>query len=464
MKNHSLHDAWTLSSEYFEGSLTRSVGKLKTNLDQQKPIDLSLQSGPRTRDQLLDDMKFYLDETTNTLSPQFQNQLFSGLNPYALAGDWLASLTNTTMATYEVAPMATVMERELVQHMNKKVGWESGGGIMVTGGSNANLVALLMARNTLFPESKEEGNKQLKLVLFVSEEAHYSFDKAANLMGLGSHNVRKVPSDLSGRMKSSVLEEMIHDSKQMGETPFFVAATAGTTVLGVYDPILEVSEVCKTNGLWFHVDGAWGASVLLSQKHRFLMKGIDQADSLAWDTHKMMGTGLISSFFLCKNKHALRRSHDGGGNNYIFHDSELSSLDSGPSSLQCGRRNDALKVWLAWRSLGDQGFEKLIDTLFEKALMATSMILETQSLELLYKPEMLNICFRYETKGDSNAVQKEIRRLLLEDGKFFVNISTRCGQTFFRMITANPALEKEHVQELLESIVKLGNKITKDLK
>lgn len=459
MKNPSLHDAWSLTIEHLDKNFDNHTGKLKNPADLQKRYDLAISDLPRSRDELLDDMKAYLSETTNTLSPNFQNQLFSGINPYALAGDWLTSLTNTTMATFEVSPLASMMERELVSHMNRKAGWIEGDGIMVTGGSNANMVGMLMARNTFFPETKSDGSTDKKLVLFVSEEAHYSFEKAANLMGIGSRQIRKVPVDGKGRMKPSALTEMILACRQNGETPFFVAATAGTTVLGVYDPIDEISEITGKLGLWLHVDGAWGGSVLLSRKHRALMKGIEKADSLAWDTHKMMGTGLMSSFFLTKHKESLRKSHDGGGNNYIFHESDSSSWDSGPASLQCGRRNDALKVWLAWRSMGDSGFEKHVDILMENARLAGDMILENDSLELLYDVEMLNICFRYKTSKNSNEVQKEIRRQILMDGKFYVNISTRNEQTFFRLITVNASLEQRHLADLFAEIIKKGKSL-----
>lgn len=459
MKNQSLHDAWALTLEHLDHNLENNSGKLKNPAELMSRYDLSINELPRNRDELIDDMKAYLTETTNTLSPKFQNQLFSGINPYALAGDWLTSLTNTTMATFEVSPLATMMERELITHMNNKAGWPDGDGIMVTGGSNANMVGMLMARNTFFPETKSEGSSDKKFVLFVSEDAHYSFEKAANLMGIGSRFVRKVQADDQGRMKPSVLSELILAAKQNGETPFFVAATAGTTVLGVYDPIDEISEITKKFGLWLHVDGAWGGSVLLSRKHRSLMKGIEKADSMAWDTHKMMGTGLMSSFFLTRHKDALRKSHDGGGNNYIFHESDSSSWDSGPASLQCGRRNDALKVWLAWRSMGDSGFEMHVDTLIEKAKLAARLIQENDSLELLYDVEMLNICFRFKASEESNRVQKEIRRQILLDGKFYVNISTRNDQTFFRLITANPVLEQHHLEELFEEIIKKGKTI-----
>lgn len=449
-----LDQAWKLAKEYFEGSLVQGTGPLRNPVELRKSFDFTLKAKGTTPAAIEEDMKAYLKNTTNTLGPHFANQLFSGIDPHALAADWLATLTNSTMATFEVAPMATMMERELVSHMMGKAGWQKGDGIMVTGGSNANMVAMLVARNLNFPETKNKGTQNYRFTVFVSEESHYSFSKAANLMGIGIEQLRKVKSDDQGRMDVDHLRALIAESRARGETPFFVAATAGTTVMGAYDPITEIAAVTKAEKLWLHVDGAWGGSVLLSNKHRALMKGAELADSLTWDTHKMLGTGLISSFILIQHEHALRRSNKGGGEEYIFHESNHASWDLGPSSLQCGRRNDAFKVWLMWRALGDEGMEKLVDHLFDLSKRARDLVTTYPELELLHEPQMLNVCFRFRGK-DNRAIRE---RLLLE-GDFFVNVSKRRGETFFRMIFANPHLTEAHLKQIFDSIVRLGSSL-----
>ncbi len=420
-----------------------------------KRMDLRLESS-HTQEEILIDLKNFLKLSTNTITPRFMNQLFSGMRTEAIAGDWASALSNATMATYEVAPVATLMEHELVRKMLSLIGWNEGEGIMVTGGSNANLVGLLVARNTLFPETKSDGNEDKKLCLFVSEESHYSFDKAANLMGLGTNRVHKVKADMRGKMIPSELRLAIQKARDAGQTPFFVGATAGTTVLGAYDPILEISKITKEFNLWLHVDGAWGGSALLSQKHRSLLHGLEFADSFAWDTHKMLGTGLISSFFLTSRKEVLKSSNNSGGQDYIFHESDDSALDTGPASLQCGRRNDALKVWLTWKSEGDEGLNQLVNTLFDKGSMATKLVRLFPELELLHEPEMLNVCFRF--KAGDNKMQKLIRAEILKDGEFFVNVASRHGQTFFRLITTHPDLTETHLRTLFTKIIDIGKR------
>lgn len=449
-------------SRYFESTLPqRTVGSSVAPAELAQRFDLRLPPGPRSATELGQDLNAYLSNSVGTLHPRFMNQLFSGLQPWALAGELLAAATNTTMATYEAAPVATLIERELVRHLCRFAGWMSGDGIMVTGGSNANLVGMLMARNRQFPELKTTGTGGARLVAFVSEDAHYSFGKAANVMGIGSAQIRSIATDEQGRMSPAALSEAIKKSRAQGETPFFIAATAGTTVLGEFDPIEAISAVAQKEKLWLHVDGAWGGSVLVSRKHRHLMKGIELADSLGWDTHKMLGTGLVSSFFLTRHAHALRASHGGGGADYIFHESDAGSWDMGPSSLQCGRKADALKVWLAWRSLGDSGMEAYVDKLFDNAQLAARLIQQTPGLELVMQPTSLNVCFRVKGPTQIPTVQwhRMLREELMKHGQAMVNMASRKNDAFIRLIVAHPQQNEAVLRDFLQGLMKASQEL-----
>jgi glutamate/tyrosine decarboxylase-like PLP-dependent enzyme len=448
--------------QYLRQLHEHGVGKSVEPLALKEQLHLGLTAAPQSDFQLQQDLQNYLKHAVGTLDPHFMNQLFSGLQPWALAGELLAAVTNTTMATYEASPVATLMERELVGHLCRFAGWHTGDGIMVTGGSNANLVGMLMARNNLFPEYKRTGLGGARLVAFVSEEAHYSFGKAANIMGLGTDNIRAVPSDEAGRMSASALHTAIQQSRAAGEHPFFIAATAGTTVLGEFDPIDELSSVARKEKLWLHVDGAWGGSVLLSRKHRHLMKGIEHADSLGWDTHKMLGTGLVSSFFLTPHANALRSSHGGGGADYIFHASDAGSWDLGPSSLQCGRKADALKVWFAWRALGDEGLEAYVDGLFSNAQTAASLIKQTAGLELVCEPTSLNVCFRVKRPSQVPSAQwhRLLREQLMKKGQAMVNMATRKEDSFIRLVTAHPEQNEKILRPFFSNLLKAAEELS----
>ncbi len=419
-----------------------------------KKIDFNLNSKD---EDLLKHIKNYLSYSVRTAHPGFSNQLWAGFDPIGVIGEIVTAFTNTTMATFEMSPVATLMEREIIKKMTSLVGFEDGEGIMLTGGSNANLMALHVARQFKFPEVKALGNNSRNLVAFVSEESHYSFSKAINLLGIGSENLIKIKA-IKGKMDPSSLEHEILKAQHGNKTPYFVASTAGTTVRGAFDPIIQIDKVAKKYDLWHHVDGAWGGSVLLSQKHKHLIQGHELVDSFTWDAHKMMGATLIASAFLTKHKKSLYEANSGGGSRYIFHEYENTQYDLGPESIQCGRRNDALKLWLSWKVMGDEGFEKLIDSYFEQVQFAKKLVQEHPRLELIYEPEFLNLCYQVKPKNqdlDINKYNSELRYKVVKEGRYMVNFSREGDKIFFRDIFINNQKTQRTIQQYFDYLLSL---------
>ncbi len=424
-------------------------------------LDLSIPETGVSVDKFLALLETYLSYSVRTGHKQFFNQLFSGFSLPGFLGEIFTSLTNTSMATYELAPLATLMEQELVQKLNSLVGFNQGEGIFVTGGSNANLNAMLCARNRTLPEAKKQGIQSSHLALFVSDQAHYSFLKAANLLGIGVDSAIKVKSDQYGRMIPQQLETAIQESLAWGKKPFFVGATAGTTVLGAFDPLVEISEIAEKYDLWFHVDGAWGGAVLLSQKYQHLLAGSERADSFAWDSHKLMGLPLTCSAFLVKRKGTLYHACSCGDTNYLFHDCEDSAYDLGLMSLQCGRKVDSLKLWLSWQYYGQRGYEEKINWLFEIANYTTQKVKHCPELELMAPTQFLNICFRYvpHDQFDINRFNLELRERLVKSGKSLVNYSTLNGQAIVRLVVANPEINQADIDQFFENFLELGREL-----
>lgn len=202
--------------------------------------------------------------------PHFFNQLSCGLDLVSMAGEWLTATANTNMFTYEIAPVFILMETVVLKKMRDVIGWNSGDSILAPGGSISNLYAFLAARHRMFPGYKEHGSKVIpgELVMFTSDQSHYSVKSCASVGGLGTNNCVMVKSDLVGRMIPSELEKCIIERKSRGQIPFFVCATAGTTVLGAFDPLNAIADICEKYGCWMHVDAAWGGGLLLSKKYR----------------------------------------------------------------------------------------------------------------------------------------------------------------------------------------------------
>jgi len=403
----------------------------------------------------------YLEYSVKTGNKQFLNQLYSGFNFPAFIGEVFTVLANTSMYTYEVAPVATTIETEMISLMNSYAGYSDGDGIFVSGGSNANLVAMFSARNRILPESRFEGyDRNQKLVAFVNEQAHYSFETAANVLGIGAKNVIKVKSDKKGKLIPAELELEITNAIKRGEKPFFVAATCATTLLGAYDPIDEMAEICKKYNIWLHADGSFGGSIILSEKHRHLMKGIEQTDSFAWNPHKLMNIPLICSALLVKKRGTLQHNITDINTDYIFHDIDAIE-DLGKKSIQCGRKVDAVKLWFAWKYFGLEGYQKRIDNLIDMATYAEKIINEQSKLELLSERQSFAVCFRYvpDKENNLNKFNLELRESLRKSGKSIVNYGYIGKTLAIRLITANGELQKSDIDLFFSNVLSEAKKL-----
>ncbi|NES84671.1 MAG: PLP-dependent decarboxylase [Moorea sp. SIO2B7] len=466
MKNTetTINKAVTIILKYLESNWhpdTKVINYQNANELKEK-LNLTLQDDGVALEDLIPILESYLQYSVRTGSNQFFNLLFSGYSIPGILGEMVTSASNTTMHTYEAAPVATLMEIELIKNLNRLVGFNEGEGLMVTGGSNANMIGMLCGRHQVLPEAKFKGLIHNQLVAFVSDQAHYSYAKAANLMGIGIDNLVKVKSDVHGRMIPEELEAAIQQSLSEKKTPFFVGATAGSTVLGAFDPLPPLAEITRKYGLWFHVDAAWGAPVLFSEKHKHLLVGSELVDSFTWDAHKLMGVPLICSAILVKNKGILSKACSGGGTDYLFHDDESNSYNLGQMSLQCGRKVDSLKLWLCWKHYGKKGYEKQINHLFYLANYATEYIRSCDNLELIAKPQFLNICFRYNPKKSQiyatylDKLNIEIRQALINSGEAFVNYADCQGKIIIRLILANSKLQQADLEKFFHKLLNAG--------
>ena len=458
------------SFEKIRSYLTSSKDTGKSVVDFKKPSELielipfSIDEDGVDENSFLELIDKYLDYSVKTPNKQFLNQLYAGFNFPAFIGETLTALANTSMYTYEVAPVATMIETEMISLMNKYVGYNDGNGIFVTGGSNANMVAMFSARNKLLPECRDNGyDHSEKLKAFVSDQAHYSFDTAANILGIGANNVIKVKSNSEGKMIPNELEKEIVKSIEHGEKPFFVAATCATTVLGAYDPINEIADICEKYGIWFHGDGSFGGSLLLSETHRHMMAGIERTDSFAWNPHKLMNVPLICSALLVKNRNTLQNNITDINTEYIYHDID-NIEDLGKKSIQCGRRVDAVKLWFAWKYFGLKGYEKRIDNLMSMAGYAESIVHKHPQLEILSERQSFALCFRYIPKSiqNLNEFNLELREKLRKTGKSIVNFSYLGDTLAIRLITADGDLSQTDIDLFFENLLTVAEAL--DLK
>jgi sulfinoalanine decarboxylase len=462
--NEVLSEVYALLDDWISDALAGKDPVIRYKEPQQlkAELDLDILETGGGEASILNGVKDYLKYAVRTAHPAYLNQLFGGFNLPAFIGEVVTAATNTSMYTYEVAPVATLMEMRIVDKMLSYTGWQSGTGSMMTGGSNTNMVAMLLARNAIFSGSKMEGISGLpKLAVFVSERSHFSMLKAANTIGIGQNGVIKVPIDALGRMRAEGLELAMKTAIAKGSMPFMVCSTAGTTETGSFDAIDEVSAFAKKHALWHHVDGSWGGSLIISEKRRTLFKGLELADSFSWNPHKLMNIPLVCSVLLVRDPKVMREEIQSYDADYIYHDNDSSAYDLGPASLQCGRRVDALKLWLAWRYYGDKGYAQRMEHLWELSQYATSLVEDDDKLELMFPTQSLNVNFRYQTPEgvDADRFNEELRYRLIREGEAMVNYCRLNNGLSIRLILLNPDLQFEDILAFFNSFRKMAEKM-----
>ncbi|PIE58788.1 MAG: pyridoxal-dependent decarboxylase [Desulfobulbus propionicus] len=408
----------------------------------------------------------YLKYAVNTSHPGYLNRMWAGANLPSIIGEIVTAISNTSACTYETAPVSTLMEQYMLQELLNLVGFKNGVGQMTTGSSNANMIAMMAARNTHSMRAKEQGLfAQAPLCAFVNENAHYSMDKAVSILGIGTDHLIKVCSDDHGRMPPDKLEQAIEEAVQRGWVPFFVAATAGTTVRGSYDPIGLLLDMRERYGFWLHVDGAWGGAAVFSERLRLkFLSRLEESDSFTLDFHKMLGTSLMCNVLLFNGRSdILRRICSAGDESYIFRNGEHGETrDLGTLSLQCGRKVDALKLFLDWKFYGLQGLARRVERYYALCCYAEEQIKAHPCLEMVAPRESFNVCFHYIAPPGFS--QEEftlaLRARLQQTERALVGTGYVMGQLVMRLLITNINVDEKGIDTFLNNVLAAGKKLS----
>lgn len=393
-------------------------------------LDLSLKADPLSETEFEEVVKELVFASPRTATNGFFNQLFGGRNDKAILGELLSVILNNSMYTYKAAGPQIGVEKVILREVCEMIGWdENSDGTLAPGGSMTNFMSMLMARDRASDTVTQQGMQQ-RMMVYTSKESHYSIPKNAAFSGIGRDNVRYIPTDKEGSIEVAHLEEMIKADIADGGLPIMVNLTAGTTVLGAFDPIRLVSEICKKHNMWLHVDGAYCGSVLFSKKYRHLIDGIELVDSFSFNAHKMIGTPLSCSLIVVKDKKHLYNSFSNDAS-YLYQ-TDHDDFNLGKTSLQCGRRNDALKFWTLWKSVGTSGLEKIVDHQFALADTARDYVRNNEDYTLYSYDDTIAICFNY--KG---IPARDICTLLYEHSSLLVGYGSFENDEFIRLITIN---------------------------
>ncbi|KAJ6016298.1 hypothetical protein N7540_010889 [Penicillium herquei] len=469
-------------------------------------LQLEIPSQGRQQEGLIEVLRKVLRYSVNTWHQGFLDKLYASTNAPGVAAELILATLNTNVHVYQVSPALTVIEKYTGERLAKLFGLNGSraGGISVQGGSASNTTSIVIARNNLYPDTKKEGNGNYKFVLFTSAHGHYSVEKAAQMLGFGSSAVWQVPVDKQGRMIPSELEKLVQKAQSEGRTPFYVNATAGTTVMGSFDPFEEIAGICQKYNLWFHIDGSWGGSFVFSEKQKYKLSGSEKANSITINPHKMLGAPVTCSFLLASDMRQFHRANTLPAG-YLFHNEDTQPATNGINpepeievdspevwdladlTLQCGRRADSLKLFLGWTYYGSEGYAQQIDTACEVAAHLATLVEKHPDFILVSEnaPPCLQVCFYYapgkqivysrdsvsdETqRGKKNSkVTEQITHAIVPKG-FMVDFAPPSGDEdavgsgkFFRCVV-NILTSKETVESLLSAIETSGPGIIESL-
>lgn len=431
--------------KYYDHSKKYPVLRYKSPQQLKKEINLTISKKWTQLDSLFDDMEKIALNSPKTNSKGFFNLLVGGEILPAVMAEILTAVLNNTMHTYKSAGIHILIEQEVIKFLLQKVGYKNGDGIFSPGGSLTNMIALVIARNEKISSIKSSGIRGKKLVGYTSDQAHYSTEKFISVTGLGKEAIRIIPTDNKGKMDSKLLEKQIISDLHHGYIPFYINATAWTTVLGAFDPIEKIANIAKKYKLRLHVDAALGWWALLSKRHKKVLKWIELSDSVSRSLHKMMNMPLLAAVLLVKDPKILYKNFNENAD-YLF---QMDDNDLNPAnkSIQCGRRNDAFKVWTALKYLGENWYEKRINMEFDNAKYAVSVIKKDKGLKLILEPECINVCFQVKGKPANKICEALDKQWLIK-----VSYGKRKWEEFIRLMTVNADITKKDIDNFFKHV------------
>ena len=452
-----------LAVDYLEGTRAGD-GRVSTALG---PADLAVRfaeplpaGGLPLEDVLARLRKDVLPDCNRLTHPRSMGHQVSAPLPVAVWTEALTAALNQSGAVFEMSPVGTIVETQVVRWMCDLAGFgPESGGTFTSGGTEATFAGLLAARQAAMPDAWKAGIGAVPPVVVCGEHAHYGVARAVGELGLGTNNALLVPSR-DFRMDVDALTGVLDGLRTAGRQVMAVVATAGTTPTGSFDDIDAIGRICDERGLWLHVDGAHGASALLSPAHRTRLAGIHRARSIAWDPHKMMLMPLTASVVLVRHERDLESAFSQQAP-YLFHgNAGERNWDQGLRSFTCSRRIDALKVWVAIQRYGASGLGALYEHLCRTARSMYDAILPRPSFQALHVPESNILCFRYVGDGQLSddrldALNLELRTVYNREGDGWITSTVLGGRRVLRATVMNPrttAADMERVLDGLEAV------------
>lgn len=433
----------------------------------------------RSLDSLFPELERFVRHGMNPSHPGYLGHMDTIGSAIGAFSDAIVSGLNNNMLAFEMSPVWSELERRLMSWATRlfnlgeddspRTGISRPTGSLVSGGTLANMTALLVARNALGGSLRAErglGSDPSTLCFIASEHGHYSFQKAANLLGLGREGWVRAPADRHGRVQVEAMERIVRDLRDAGRTPFALVGIAGTTVTASIDPLREIGALARREGLWFHVDAAYGGAIALSPALRPKLDGIEAADSVTFNPQKWMYVPKVCASILFRDerdveKH-LREDFLYGNSNRKTTGERAVNL--GEYTLQGTRRVDALKLYLTLEHLGTARIAGWIEGHVALAKRMSSRIESEPALELLQHPYLNIVGFRHlggRAPDDPtlDAHTRAIQERIEEEGRTWLSLPHYLGRKWLRAVILHPRASAEQLERVVDDVLRIGREV-----
>lgn len=422
----------------------------------QASLERPVGEDPQWWDQLIGD-------TIHLHHPRYMGHQICPPAPIAALAGLFADFLNNGMGVYEMGEGPTSIERVVVDWVARQFGMpDTAGGFLTSGGTIGNLTAMLSARRAFQGDDVWNAGVGQRLAILVSDQAHYCIDRAARVMGLGAAGVVKVPVNERFKMKTHLLEQMWQQQVEQGITPIAVVGSACSTSTGSYDDLNAIADFCESKGIWFHVDGAHGASACLSPRYEQLVSGIERANSVVMDFHKTMMTPALATALVYRNYQDAYKTFSQEAD-YLWGSADSEEwYQLTKRTFECTKNMMAVKVFSILKTHGTELFTDYIDRCFGLGKTFARLIDQHGQFEIATQPECNIVCFRYIEAGRSaeeiDTINTSIRESLLQAGNFYIVQTVLKGRRYLRTTLTNPFTLESDLTALLEESVDLARR------
>ncbi|MCQ2958337.1 MAG: aminotransferase class I/II-fold pyridoxal phosphate-dependent enzyme [Candidatus Gastranaerophilales bacterium] len=394
--------------------------------------------------------------------PNYLGHQVSAPLPMSALSDLTMGLLNNSDCVFEMGKAAAGTEKAVIEWMCRKIGYDekTSNGILTSGGTLGNLTALLAARQDRagYDIWTKGVDNQKPLCALLSEQSHYSVSRAISIMGLGEENAIKIPCDENFKVKVDELKRLYEKATSEGKNVFAVVVGACSTATGKFDDLESIGKFCNEHNIWFHVDGAHGAPTLLSDKYKHYMKGIERADSVVWDAHKMMMFPALVTGVLFKNAKVSHSTFSQNASYILDRVYDENWFDFGLKTMECTKPFLSLKLYSNLKYFGEKFIGDYIEVMYDLTKEFADVIQKTEDFELATYPESNIICFRYlnDKVEDINEFQNRLRNKLLGEENYYIVKTVLNGKQYLRCTIINPLTEMKHLLNLLDDIRKIA--------